>query len=99
MSKKQEELLKLQTSAEETNTDNKNYPLIEREQIGLSPLWIIGNKDQGYRIACGKYLLTESHPKEKINDLLENQLPYIIAQMTGALVETILEIKIKEEKQ
>lgn len=53
---KQQELLHIQTNAEETNTDSK--PLWDREQIENSPFWIVGNKEQGYNITMGRYKIT-----------------------------------------
>lgn len=57
------ELLKLQTSAEESqnkvnSSEQKNEQLIERYQIGESPLWIVGNKEKGYTVAIANRRLT-----------------------------------------
>lgn len=42
------------------NQDNSNSSkLIEREIIQGSPMWAIGNVEEGYYIVLGKYRLTE----------------------------------------
>lgn len=64
---KQQELLRTQTGAEENQSKESspsNQPLYERYQIPSSPLWIVGNKEQGYNITMGKYKITQTELRE-----------------------------------
>lgn len=54
---KHQELLNIQTNADETNADNKK--LISREQIPNSPFWMIYYpEEKQLQITMGKYLIT-----------------------------------------
>lgn len=46
------------TSVDEINSDLRSYPLLEVEQIKDTPLTVVGNKDDGYFIAVGKWRIS-----------------------------------------
>lgn len=81
----QEELLKLQTSAE--NTHNKNSHLIVREEIPNTPFVMVGNDTVGYMLTLGQYNLTEFQPS--MSDVVEHWEKnkwIIIERMIGAMI-------------
>lgn len=49
----------LNTQSPADTNDKENYPLLTREQIELTPFWIVGNKDLGYKITWGKYTFND----------------------------------------
>lgn len=80
------ELLKLQTSVEETNIDNKN--LVSVETIDGTPLAVVGNDEEGYFIAMGQYKMTEiQKTKEEALENLKYNEWNIILRMMSAVIE------------
>lgn len=62
MSTSKKEQLHTQTNAgtQESHKENSSSEkLVEREQIGGTPYWVVGNKDQGYMVTFGKWQMTE----------------------------------------
>lgn len=93
---KNQELLRLQTGAEESNTPSK--PLYEREQIENSPFWIIGNEEEGYNITMGKYKITQEPLKTKLDAIIWLEKHKWDVVLTVALC-AITDINYMTEKQ
>lgn len=77
----------LQTTAQ--TEPNKNTELLHRERLDKTPFDVIGNEENGYFIAMGKYRLTE--PQKTIPlaiQLLEDRRWEII----GAMITTTIVI-------
>lgn len=90
-----EELLKLQTGAEETH--NKNSNLMEREEIQNTPFEIVGNTEIGYTLIMGKYTLTEFlETKEEVLNELKTIQWKIIQRMIGAMIDFNEKIPVKK---
>lgn len=87
------ELLNTQLSVEQINTNRENYSeeLIQRAKLGETAFEVVGNNENGYFIALGKYRLTEPFkPIETIthdtlasfgSNLLENKMWEIILNL------------------
>ncbi|AXH77765.1 MAG: hypothetical protein [Microviridae sp.] len=70
MSTSKREELHSQLNANEPYKENSSTELFEREQIKGSPLWIIGNKEQGYFVVFMKYRITETSLPSKLDCIL-----------------------------
>lgn len=104
-----QELLNTQTSVEETtesrgNYSNKNTELVHREKIEGTPFYIIGNEDEGYFVAMGKYRLTE--PEETVtaamDKLITNQWDIILKMVLTShelVISNIEELAGKQENR
>ena len=65
--------------------------LMERDVIGGTPFWIIGNKWDGYFLAFGKYRLGDvKETKEQVMDYLNTDMWTIIGYYVGILCELVL---------
>lgn len=63
----QQDILHTQTNIEEEqNNSNSSTEIIQREKIINTPFEIVGNTENGYFIAMGKYKITEN--KQSIED-------------------------------
>lgn len=69
MSKNQQELLQLQTNAEEVHKENSN--LSEREYIENTPFWIIMQNDKWWLTMAGYRITEEYRTKEEALERLE----------------------------
>lgn len=80
-----EELLKLQTGAEDTH--NKNSNLMERNKIENTPFEIVGNEEIGYALLMGHYTLTEFlETKDEVKEELDKNKWIIIQRMIGSMI-------------
>ena len=71
------------------NSENKSTELIEKQQIGCSPLQKIGNEERGYFVALGTYRITDFHKtKDDLDSYLQNEPEDFIVR----LVQTMLEM-------
>lgn len=100
MTTKHEQLLRLQTSAEENQnkeiSSNNPKELLHREKIEGSPLWIVGTEEHGYFVSMGKHRLTESQPTiSKARELLTYEQWNIIANMIVQIVNSMDEMKTR----
>lgn len=62
------ELLNTQSSVETNN--NKNYPLLTREQLQYTPFWIVGSDETGYTLTWGKFRFNDE-PLKTQDDVRE----------------------------
>ena len=89
MKSEQQELSKLFTSVEESQSkENLTGELLEREQVGTSPLWILGNKVDGYFLAIGKQRLSDVYKTaDEVRDAMEDNKWQIIGNYVLQLIE------------
>lgn len=69
MSTNNQELLRSQNSSDETPKHDYNSELINRERIEGTPFTIIEDKEKGYYITMGNYLIT--HPTKTKTEQIE----------------------------
>lgn len=99
-----EELLSTLTSAEESqHRENLDTEIVHREKLDDTPFYVIGNEEQGYFLAFGKFRLTE--PRETIDEaknMLYDKMWDIILKLVlcshELVVENLHELAGKEEK-
>lgn len=87
----QQERLKLQLNADGIRVNSSEEPptqLVEREQLEGTPFWIIGNNEEGYFLAFGKFKMTERYKtKDEVIEYLNSNEYNIIAQMILCTLE------------
>lgn len=85
------ELLHIQTSTENQNTNNQKSPdseqLYEREKYPDTGFHVIGNKEEGYFVALGTYRLTKMQTKEECITMIENKDYELILGLIGASID------------
>lgn len=94
------ELLKLQNSASETNTDNNksgNTELIERHRVANTAFEICGSIEIGYFIAMGKYRLTA--PKKTKEECLIMIAEKDYELLLGLMGATLLSEYTQQERE
>lgn len=81
-----EELLKLQTNAEEVHKDDS--PLIEREDLKNTPFKIVGNKTVGYMLTIGQYNLSGfMDTKDQLQEWVEINTWFIVQRLIGSMID------------
>lgn len=95
MSTTQRELLQLQNTTENPNTNNqKSSQLYEKERYEETAFDIIGNEEYGYFVAIGKYRLTEPQTKDECIKMIKEKDYKIIL----SLIEVGIMIHEEEKK-
>ena len=88
------EPLKGSYSIENEVKGNLHGELLEREQVGSSPLWIMGNSVDGYFLAIGRQRLSNvCNTKEEVKQLMVDDMWQIIGNYILQLVELSDEAK------
>ena len=86
--------LKGSYSIENDVKGNLHGELLEREQVGSSPLWIMGNKVDGYFLAIGRQRLSNvCNTKEEVKQLMIDDMWQIMGNYILQLVELSDEAK------
>lgn len=77
-----QELLNTQLNAGDNHKQDSGK-LIERIPIEKTPFWIVGNKEDGYRLIMGKYAITNKFPSiiDAEEYLNENQWEIILTMV------------------
>lgn len=89
----QEDLSSIQSSTKEAN----KVTYLNEEIIGAKPFKLIGNEEQGYAIAFGKYRVSEIHDtKEKALAELEQEPWLITINLIAATMQQMGETATKD---
>lgn len=92
----QRELLELQNTTENPNTNNpKSSQLIEKERYEGTGFDIVGNPEYGYFVALGTYRITRAQTKEECIRMINEKDYELIIGLMGASIEQT----IKDHKQ
>lgn len=92
----QRELLELQNTTEKPNTNNQqSSQLVEIEIYEGTAFHIVGNQEQDYFVALGKYRITKSQSKEECRRMI-NEKDY---EIILGLIEACLQEKENQSLQ
>lgn len=83
------------TSKENSGIDTHGEKLVDRQQIGGTPYWIVGSDEKGYFVTFGKWQMTE--PEESLQKAMdyyaENEINIILTTCVILIQDKMTEKK------